>query len=549
MNQTKVLLVGIYDTNTVSLAPELLRAYAEQFDVACDYQIATLHLSLFADTVDGMERRIMAHRPAIVGLSSYVWNHEAVRQLAGRLPARVVVGGPMVQADDPDLFARHPGLDVAVVGEGEETFEELLEVWSGRRPLESVAGIRTAHLTTPPRRPLAELDRLPSPYPRIFAEHGDLEWIAFETSRGCPHRCGYCTWGRSKGMRFHSLDRVVRDLDRLLDRPELERIYLCDSCLLVDPARAKKILRHVVARAAPTAIRYEFRPEQLDDELVDLLVALPAHELNLGLQSINPAALSTMQRRFSPAEFERAYRRLAARAPDSSITLDLIYGLPGDDLAGYEASLEYAMSLERVDWILTNPLLLLPGSDFHRRRGELGIRLRDEESLVVAETATFSAAEMREAIRLSFWVAVIYFNRRLRQAVRQFATDSGQRYVDVVRGLFEGADRWIVDDGRYPYMIPSSRDDFRRRNEAIERVARGYPALVARFDERTGGAYRARLGDFADRFAPQYERLRRLAAADARRRSARASSPRSPGGSSRSAPGDQPVADPVERSE
>jgi len=511
MNKTRVLLVGIYDTNTALLAPELLRAYAEQLPVAQAFEIRTLGLSIFSQSLARMERRIVAERPHIVGFSSYVWNHTIVRALAARVDAQVVVGGPMVAGDAREFFLTHPGVDIAVVGEGEQTFTELLEVWSNQRSLDSVAGIWTAELQTPDRQLLPELDRVPSPYERVFAENADLEWVAFETSRGCPHRCGFCTWGHAKGMRYHSVERVTRDLDVLLSHPTLERLYLCDSSLLVDPRRAKLILRHVIGRGTRTAIRFEFRAEQLDDEIIGLLAQLPDNEFNLGVQSFNPQALQVMQRRFSLSDFERAYRRLAAGVPDAWVTLDLIYGLPGDDLRGYESSLEHAMGLERVDWILTNPLLLLPGSDFARRRQELGIVVRDPDSLIVESTATFPRVQVRQAIKISFCVSIVYLNRRLRQALCLWARNTDRRYLEAVRRLFDSLPSTFVEGDDYPYMVPAAAQDFRRRNLAMARVVDGYPSLIERFDELTDGRYRGLLADYGEHFVPQYWRLRRFA--------------------------------------
>jgi radical SAM superfamily enzyme YgiQ (UPF0313 family) len=525
MVEGRVLLVGIYDTNTVALAPQILRAFAEAAPIGERWEIRTLDLSIFSQSVDEMERLIRAEDAAVVGFSTYIWNHGLVRELARRLPSTIILGGPMFNALAPTFFDENPGVDVVVTGEGEETFVELLEAFGGERSLETVAGISTPRFTAPPRGVIADLCRVPSPYARVFREHPNLEWIAYETSRGCPFLCGFCTWGYSKKMRYHPLDRVLSDLGAILAEPSIDRIYLCDSSILLDKPRATAILRHVIAHERDVTIRYEFNAEHLDDEIIDLLLQLPDNELNFGVQAVGRPALKTMRRPFKPKKFEASYDALVRRPERVQVTMDVIYGLPGDDLAGYEASLDYVMSFDHVSWILTNPLILLPGSDFHRDRERHGIVVRDEESLIVESTRTFPKAQMKEAIQLSFWVSIVYMNARLRDAVRDWARSQGQGYVEVIRRFFEALPLTFVDGDDYPYLVPSVAEDFRKRNLAIHRVVEAYPELIAAWDAHTALAHHEVLADYADHFGPQFRRLSRFAREEVSRVSAESRSP------------------------
>ncbi|HEX3595933.1 MAG TPA: radical SAM protein [Polyangiaceae bacterium] len=512
----KVLLVGLYDVNTVALAPEILKSYVEAFPVGRAFDVRTLNLSIFSQSVDEMEARVRAQGAAIIGFSAYIWNVTLVRELSRRLPGTIIVGGPQTNGATREFFAENPGVDYVVVGEGEETFKELLEYFAGERTLDTVRGVVTEELVTAPRPVVADLAQVPSPYPRIFAENPGLEWIAYETSRGCPYLCGFCTWGYSKKMRYHSLERVFADLDVILSQPRLERIYLCDSSILLDKPRAKAILGHILERNRDVVIRYEFNAEHLDDEIIELLLKLSENEFNFGVQTTNPMALRAMRRPFHQTKFETNYAKMVRRTERTAITMDVIYGLPGDDLAGFKASLDYVMSFEHVRWILTNPLILLPGSDFHADRERHGIVVRDAESFIVESTATFSKADMAEAIRLSFLVSVVFFNERLRDVMKTFARDHGRGYVEAIADFFDALPFRLVD-GQYPYLVPSIARDFRERNLAIYAVQRLYPDIVRFFDVHTGGAYRAELAGWEEAFVPQYHRLVRFAAEEARR--------------------------------
>jgi radical SAM superfamily enzyme YgiQ (UPF0313 family) len=512
-----VLLVGLYDTNTVALAPEILRIFAEKFPVAEAFDIRTLNLSVFSQTPAEMDAAIRAEGAAIVGFSTYIWNITLVRELARQLPGTIILGGPQMNGATKEFFRENPNVDFVVVGEGEETFTELLEYFAGERSLETIRGVLTPEFVTPSRPVVADLQAVPSPYTRIFRENPGLEWIAYETSRGCPFLCGFCTWGYSKKMRYHGLERVFADLDVILAQPKLERVYLCDSSILLDKPRAKAILTHIIERNPGIVIRYEFNAEHLDDEIIDLLLKLPENEFNFGVQTTNPAALRAMRRPFHRRKFEENYAKMARRTERTFITMDVIYGLPADDLVGFEATLDYVMSFDHVRWILTNPLILLPGSEFYRDREKHGIVLRDEESFIVESTATFSADDMAEAIRMSFQVSVVFFNERLRDAVKALARDSGQRYVDTIRELFHALPFSLLEGLTTPYLVPSVPRDFRDRNLAIYRVIRLYASIVRFFDDYTGGKYASILANYEDAFVPQYQRLARFAEGDAAR--------------------------------
>src|SRR5262245_23139254 len=111
MRLPKVLLVGLYDTNTVALAPEILKSYVEEFPIGRAFEIRTLNLSIFSQSVDEMEAALRKERADILGFSTYIWNLPFVRELVRRLPGTIVLGGPQVNDVDPAFFEDNPDVD------------------------------------------------------------------------------------------------------------------------------------------------------------------------------------------------------------------------------------------------------------------------------------------------------------------------------------------------------------------------------------------------------------------------------------------------------
>ena len=297
-----------------------------------------------------------------------------------------------------------------MTGEGEETFKQLIEYFAGEKKLQDIRGITTRDLQTDPRPVLKDLDDIPAFYQEIAQKHKDLTWICLETSRGCPVGCKYCTWSSSRKMRYHSVDRVKQDLDRILSMDKLKEIYLCDSNILINKERGREVLEYIGSKNKEAVIRFEFDPIMLDDASIELLNAISQNEFNFGIQTVNKRALDIIGKKFDRDRFESIYRKILQKIRNPLLTIDLIYGLPGDNIEGYTDSLEYALGFVEVKRILTNPLIVLPGSAFFQNMEHYKIKLRDERSYIIRENETFSQADMETAKKYSFYVYTLYFN-------------------------------------------------------------------------------------------------------------------------------------------
>ena len=505
----KVVLAGIYETNTVSLAPQVLKSYVGQFDELRDVEVVTREFSIFDHPVESTIQGLVEERPDVVGFSTYIWNINEILEIIKFLPTKVVLGGPQLTGLEKRLLAGNPDIDVVVTGEGEVPFRQLLEHFIGRRELYDVSGITTRDFQTPKPEPIP-LDDIPPFYDRIFRENPDLTWINIETSRGCPFGCKFCAWGYDKSMRYASVDRVKQDLDSIMAQDGITDIVFCDSSLLLKKDRARQILRHMIDSGMNKSARYEFDAEYLDDETIDILGELPEHEFNFGLQTVNQDVLKTMDRRWRQERWEDRYAMITRKLPGVKITIDLIYGLPDDDIEGYKRSLDYGISLPNVTRILTNPLICLPGADFFTEQEKHGIVLRDDNSYIVRATRTFPEEQMDEARRLSFYVATIFLNRSLRDSIKAYAEDTGRRYIDTVIEFMESLP-FELSDATYPDMIPTIKEGFKQRNSTFRTVTGRYGEIVDHFREVTGGEYDGRLLGYEDQFTEHFYKLKRFA--------------------------------------
>ncbi len=330
----------------------------------------------------------------VVGFSVYTWNAAeflaAIRHISQSCEGiTVVVGGPHVQrAED---FLHDDGIDAVVLGEGEATFSEMLDCGPGSEGRErwvSVPGlsflsdakqvIKTAER---PRR--KTLDDLPSALDVVPLRDGEgrrlYKSVAYETSRGCPFKCSFCEWGTGAiGTKIYQfgLERIRSDFERLIDGG-IEDLWMCDSnfgALTEDLEKAKMAveLRKRTGRPQTFQTSWSKTHNQRVQEIVRML-----HEngllfhYNLALQSLTPLALKLSNRRNMRSN---QYEPIAKAMSEQGVPIatELIWGLPGDNLAEFEAN------LDKLSAVFPNINIfgytLLPGTEFYAKRDEYKIQ-------------------------------------------------------------------------------------------------------------------------------------------------------------------------------
>lgn len=188
-----------------------LRAYAAEFRE---------HIAIAEYTINHRAEAILAdlykQDPQVIAFSCYIWNWRLVQELLTEIPkimpdTDIWLGGPEVSYDAHQVLDRYPQLTGIMVGEGEETFHELMSYYCRHdRKLTEVSGLCLPETGMTGERELTDLDKIPFLYE-------DMETFAhrivyYESSRGCPYRCSYCLSSIDKRVRLRSLGKVKEEL-------------------------------------------------------------------------------------------------------------------------------------------------------------------------------------------------------------------------------------------------------------------------------------------------------------------------------------------------
>ncbi|MCR5760521.1 MAG: radical SAM protein [Sphaerochaetaceae bacterium] len=345
------------------------------------------------------QARLCADRnPDAVGLSVYIWNYEWMKSFAEELHSlnsKIIIfaGGPQASVYRTDFPSY---LSFAVTGEGEVTTVKLLQqAFEGNIVRETV------------QAELPDLDKLESVFLTGQADNQlrQTDSVLWEMTRGCPFACAFCFESRgNRKVRNFPLERIKKELFYLL-KFDINKIFVLDPTFNLDMNRAKEILTFLIENA-PQDIHFTFeiRAELIDQELASLLAKLNC-SVQIGLQSSEPEVLKNINRMFDRQLFEKNMRLLSKEGV--AFGLDIIIGLPGDNLKRFRSTVDFAVSLQpsNIDCFI---LSLLPGTELNERQAEFSLVTDNSVMRNLVSSPTFSEDDIESAKELAHAMDLFY---------------------------------------------------------------------------------------------------------------------------------------------
>ncbi|WP_239614818.1 B12-binding domain-containing radical SAM protein [Cohnella mopanensis] len=318
-----------------SLALRYLKSFAQdEFEVdIAEYTIKDPAMGIAAD--------LFSKKPDVIGFSCYIWNIEetivVVDMLRKVLPdVKIMLGGPEVSYDTEYWMNRLSSVDFIVMGEGEETFRDLLRQISGERKYHFVFGMayrKEGQVVITPPRPKLDLNVIPSPH-RFDMDIPSMRnrVVYFETSRGCPFSCQFCLSSIEVGVRYFDMERVKAELTYLIDNGA-KLIKFVDRTFNIKREYAMEIFQFLIDNHRGCVFQFEITADIMRPEVLDFLAdnAPPGvFRFEIGVQSTNDPTNLAVQRRQNFAKLTRTVVKVKESGKIDQ-HLDLIAGLPHED--------------------------------------------------------------------------------------------------------------------------------------------------------------------------------------------------------------------------
>ncbi|MEW8405799.1 MAG: DUF4080 domain-containing protein [Candidatus Thiodiazotropha taylori] len=376
-NHPKVALVALHaGYSHSSLALQSIAAYAD--DRGCEHRMQ-LFDALVNTSHQVLIERLVEYAPKILGFSTYLWNISAsirlTRLLKQLLPElRVVFGGPEAGARGVELLQRVAEIDYVIEGEGEAAFTQLMNgILLEKGDFKAVSGLVYREDDQIQQNPVQLMPV--SEIPPIVSEgrfDSAKPLVYWETSRGCPFRCSFCS-SATERLRAFPMERVEADL-KVLEKLSNKTIKLLDRSFHLGEKRTSTLLQRFADTPEGLRFHLELNPDRISEQAMSVFSeSLPGKfQFEIGLQTLNDQVLVNIDRRMDVAKSLENIRQLVEmrRHP---VHLDLIVGLPGESVELCGRSLDQTFRLY-PDHLQLGILKLLPGTPLQQQAHQLGYR-------------------------------------------------------------------------------------------------------------------------------------------------------------------------------
>lgn len=300
---------------------------------------------------EDVTRALRKARPLLVGISSMTGMQirgglkaaRAVRRFDETVP---IVWGGVHPTLCPESTLKDPLCDFIVKGEGEVTIIELADCLRTGGDLSRVPGIGyklDGELRFGPYRPMIEdLDAIPQPrYDFLAMDHyftrapstNDAQ-LQIVTSRGCPYDCEFCynLKFNERRFRYHSAERVVSDIEYVVQEYGVKAIFIEDDYFFGHPGRVEKICDLLIEKNLDLLIQVPCRIDYLHKrkpEMLEKLYRAGFKELWIGIESGSEERLKEIMKRNTLDQVREVNRLLAGT--DVYVKYGFMAGFPNED--------------------------------------------------------------------------------------------------------------------------------------------------------------------------------------------------------------------------
>ena len=359
--------------------------YGDQIEIA-EYTINQQPDEILAD--------IYKKQPDVIAFSTYIWNRRMVGELIAELPkvlpqAEIWAGGPEVSYDAEAFLMEYPKVRGVMRGEGETVFPALATLYiEGTGSFQTIAGITyrndQGELQINEDGAPANMDELPFVYDHL--EDFSHKIIYYESSRGCPFRCAYCLSSLEKKLRFRSLDLVKKELGFFL-QAKVPQVKFLDRTFNCNPRRTVDLWQWILDHDnGITNFHFEIAADLITEEELAIMEQMRPGliQLEIGVQSTNMEIVHEIDR-VMDLDLVRNVTAKVKSFGNIHQHLDLIAGLPGENLESFHKSFDDVFAME-PEQLQLGFLKVLRGTKIHRMAQQYGIVCHDKAPYEVLST-------------------------------------------------------------------------------------------------------------------------------------------------------------------
>lgn len=373
------------------------------------------HIEIAEFTINQRAETILAgiyeKKPEVIAFSCYIWNWNVIQDLIREIPkimpdTPIWLGGPEISYSGEQIMKEYPCITGIMIGEGEQTFTELLDYYvNGKKNLSDIKGIVLAGGRTGERE-LTDISALPFLYENMEVFKNRI--IYYESSRGCPYRCSYCLSSIDKKVRFRDIEIVKKELQFFLDQ-KVSQVKFIDRTFNCSHNHAMAIWKYIYENDnGITNFHFEIEGDIIREDEIALLNKMRPGlvQLEIGVQSTNPATLKEINRFTDFGHLKEVVEKIG-RGKNIHQHLDLIAGLPFEGYERFKVSFNEVYAL-RPNQLQLGFLKVLKGSLMQEKAEEYGIFYTEKPPYEVLYSKWLSYEEVLRLKRIEEMVEIYY---------------------------------------------------------------------------------------------------------------------------------------------
>lgn len=293
----------------------------------------------------------------------------------------------------PEYMLGTTSADIVVIGEAENTLQELIDCRISAGALDEVRGIAFRDgndvRVNPRNNPVRNLDSIPFPAWEFFPMEQYTTCLKFPgmrpgdkafpilSSRGCSNRCNFC-YRMEKGIRARSVGNVVQEMRFLHDNYGITYFFFVDELFIFSKKRVIDFARELKQSGLKVLMAVESRVDVFDEEIADILKDIGCVFINIGFESTSQKVLDTINKNVTVEQNIRAAE--IAKNKGIGLGLNSLWGEPGDDEETLKNNAAFIMKHNLYDQVRTiRPVTPYPGCDLYYYAIESGLLAGPED--------------------------------------------------------------------------------------------------------------------------------------------------------------------------
>lgn len=371
VRRLKILLLKPYQKVVASIqSPPLGLLYLtssirEKFNNAIDIRVMDLKVAEMSD--QDLLLVLRTFQPDVIGFSALNFEAQSSYMIARTAktlnPAVITVMGGPFALNNSAFVLEEPSIDWVFEGPADKTFPEALFRLACNREIGTdIPGFSrrlpdgALHLSKS-QDFIADIDALPMPAwdlvdfdlyakkPNHAANLKGKRYAPLFTSRGCPYLCNYCHDIFSKKFTYHSVERVIAEIEHLYENYGVDEFHIEDDIFNLHKPRVRALMQEV-QRRWPGKMKFAFpnglRADILDRETVNAMCDGGTYAVCIAIETVTPRLQKLIDKHLDIEKAKRALEYFNDRG--IQVTCFFMLGFPTETEEELQATINFALT-------------------------------------------------------------------------------------------------------------------------------------------------------------------------------------------------------------